>query len=363
MRKSLHALMAESTKHVKDALGGAYLESPLFFHFHVDHLCPVIRTLGGQCILGGGKESDNRLIVSLKPQPFVCKDERIREALVNIDARKGGIALDRADYPLRRDYELAETSRYLSLGDVILGSDVVLHLNIDGEKKILHVQRDAKAPTFPFYWTTLGGIVTEEPSRTALREFNEEMGILLEHGSEYLLVLGRYLNETGMGEWEKERQIVTLKDQAAARYENFDILRGVRLVCIDLEDVPYDAVEPVELVTKYGDEVVDATRGYITLSPQRSVVVVERPLALPSYVDGIPALGSLMDGKNCFFVEAEFGLVSAPLTLPQMAYINREGKFLDHYRAFLEGTKMLDGVKPVRGLKIPVRGGYKDWEP
>jgi hypothetical protein len=129
-----------------------------------------------------------------------------------------------------------------------------------------------------------------------------------------------------------------------------------------LEEVPYNAVEPVELVTKYGNEVADTTMGFITLSPQRSVAVIERPLALPSYVEGIPALGYLKDGQNCFFVEAEFGLVSAPLTLPQMAYIHHKGKFLDHYRAFLEGTKMLEGVRPVQELKIPVWGGYKAWE-
>ncbi|GEM_PF-2896169 len=164
MTRILHEMMARTAKRVIDAFDEPKPESPLFFHFHIDRLCPAVQTSGGQHILGGSEERDNKPIVSLKPQPFVCKDERIREALVNVDARKGGIALDRADYPLRRDYELAETSRYLSLGDVILGSDVVLYLNIDGEKKILHIQRNAEAPTFPFYWTTLGGIVTEEPS-------------------------------------------------------------------------------------------------------------------------------------------------------------------------------------------------------
>jgi len=285
-------------------------------------------------------------------QPFVSKNETSHASLLRVMRRTSRSIISAFAYPRRKDIDSGNLAMFERGQGMLVGSDFILHLDIDGERKIIQTQRDLEAPIFPGFWSCAGGYATESPSRTGIKELNEETGIVLDNGKNeplaYLLL--RAEGQTGQSIQEKAQSIDVLRTYLTRRYPgSFDPQRAIQVKVLDLAPVAYKHWQPVQITITDDGRTVDTLEALPSLSPSRSSLTLLRPYALPKYDSRHPALAALQEGKNCFIADLEFGGRNIhPFSLPEMAAIQQAGKYFDNVLNFLHQTQMLKGITPAR---------------
>ncbi|MDD2326213.1 MAG: hypothetical protein PHW63_09485 [Alphaproteobacteria bacterium] len=306
-----------------------------------------LHALGGEQYAVTG--TDVALRIGL--QPFASKNEQALKALCAHKRYTIG-RTTMAGFPMRSAIDNGSFPMYDRGHGMLVGSDIILHLDIDGERKIIQTQRDLEAPIFPGFWSCAGGYATESPSRTGIKELNEETGIVLDNGKNeplaYLLL--RAEGQTGQSIQEKAQSIDVLRTYLTRRYPgSFDPQRAIQVKVLDLAPVAYKHWQPVQITITDDGRTVDTLEALPSLSPSRSSLTLLRPYALPKYDSRHPALAALQEGKDCFIADLEFGGRNIhPFSLPEMAAIQQAGKYFDNVLNFLHQTQMLKGITPAR---------------
>lgn len=352
LRDIMDATIAAAQKY-----GLTTLEDPYFFRFQPLYGCVAqpLQAVESYRVIDG-----QQICLRLCEQPFVSKNDNALQALCALD----GIELSKrvsGEYPTRKQIDTGAYDMFKKKGGVIVSSDTILHLHIDGELKIVQTMRDAEAPIYPNYWSCAGGYATESPSRTAIKELNEETGIVIDRGpaKPYGYLLFSLAGETGISITDKAETMDKLRKILSLRYpSSFDPERTIEMLPIELEKVNYPSWSPSKVVTlspKSG--VCDYFEALAVMLPQRSTLTFLRPVKVPSHAKGLPELSELKEGVNCFFADLEFQRVIHPFNKAEIALIHQSRKYFDSLNCFIAKTGLIDGIKPASRAQARTKVG------
>jgi len=324
-------------------------DDALFYHFQIARTLATAQVGQSEfAIKNSDPQAEGQIVLELPAQPFIARTEEIQTALQTLSG--SGV--------LRRgDIDSGQMPIFNTHNQVLVGADTIPHLKIDGENKIIHVRRDLGAPVFGGYFSCPGGVVTESPSRTHIKEINEELGLIVEEFGRYHLLLLSHRGETGISVAEKAAQIETLREHASARYPNFDASKDITVTTIKCADVSYAAWKPVQIVTRWLGEEVDRFAALPTLVPSRSAMVLLSPIRIPERVTGLSVMADLREGKNCFMVDAEkfvpkVGRDMQAFTPAEMLTIRDKGFYFDNLNIFCAGTELAPDRSPVKHVMV-----------